>query len=589
MKQKKAGNTFKKYVTLLAGGISFVILQFIVITMLNSISDAEKIDITQKYLYINDQFEYLMTDNMSLIRGVAAYIQINDTYDDAEMNTLLNILYEDKLANEVRNVGIIQDTTIRWVYPIEGNASAIGIDLSKVEGQADGILKIKNSKKTGVFGPVELVQGGRGIIIRIPILKSETYWGMASIVLNADTAFLFMGDIAKEQNVSLLITHSDNDDEIIYGDKSLLEQNPMRFTSSDNLNFWNTYIMPEDGWFAYQKYLVIFSILSFALSLYIAYRTYKFHSSYGTILESRDSMREISTKDNFTGIWNRRYFDERVLEAITLSERQFYPMSLIYFDLDHFKTINDTYGHAHGDLVLLAVAEKVSNIIRTGDIFARWGGDEFIILLPQTELVGAMAVAEKIRYEVENIKIKDFKGVTASIGVSEHINLEFWESWFLRTDSALYFSKEHGKNRVTTTDQIENQAVHTKIIWLHEWNCGITTIDDAHKAAAFKCNELVKSSFDETHFDETIRKADMLIDEVRNHFDFEIKYLEKINYPDVEGHRALHNELLTMTEYLYSRLLEKQVTTYEMLDFLKNKVVLGHLVYADKNYRDFIK
>jgi len=306
------------------------------------------------------------------------------------------------------------------------------------------------------------------------------------------------------------------------------------------------------------------------------------------MVESRDSMKEISTKDNFTGIWNRRYFDERVLEAIALSERQFYPMSLIYFDLDHFKTINDTYGHAHGDLVLLAVAECVNDVIRAEDIFARWGGDEFIILLPQTELIGAMAVAEKVRKAVENIKVKDSKGVTASLGVSEHINLEFWESWFSRTDHALYFSKEHGKNRVTTTDQLENQMVHTKIIWLKEWDCGIASIDDAHKAATFKCNELVKSSFNESHYDDTIRKAEILIDEVKTHFEFEIKYLEKIEYPHVEEHRILHKELLIMTQYLYKRLLEKEVSSSEMLDFLKNKVVLGHLVYADKKYRDFM-
>ena len=118
-------------------------------------------------------------------------------------------------------------------------------------------------------------------------------------------------------------------------------------------------------------------------------------------------------------------------------------------DIDKFKHINDEYGHNIGDLVLKTLADVIKENIRETDCFARWGGEEFVLLLPETEQKGAIALAEKIRNAVEKKNFNLASNVTISIGVSTYNKGETLESIYSRADKALYASKEQGRNQVT--------------------------------------------------------------------------------------------------------------------------------------------
>ena len=163
-----------------------------------------------------------------------------------------------------------------------------------------------------------------------------------------------------------------------------------------------------------------------------------------------DIGRKLEKRANFdplTGILNRGAFLE-VFDYLTATPIN-YPLGLILFDLDDFKRINDTYGHRAGDMVLQAVAKTVKRNIRRTDLFARWGGEEFVILLPKTDLKGAQKVAEKLRKALEELKIEPFGiRVTASFGVTEIAPGELLEEALERADRALYRAKSRGKNRV---------------------------------------------------------------------------------------------------------------------------------------------
>ena len=158
---------------------------------------------------------------------------------------------------------------------------------------------------------------------------------------------------------------------------------------------------------------------------------------------------KISITDSLTGIYNRNKFDQALSYQLSLAERYQSPFSSILMDIDHFKRINDTHGHLCGDQVLRDIAKLVSNSIRNSDIFARWGGEEFIVLLPHTELEQAGLVAEKLCKLIASHAFADVDTVTASFGVAQFASGSSRDDFLSRCDDALYVSKHKGRNRVT--------------------------------------------------------------------------------------------------------------------------------------------
>lgn len=159
-------------------------------------------------------------------------------------------------------------------------------------------------------------------------------------------------------------------------------------------------------------------------------------------------LQELSEKDALTGIYNRRGFEKFLDMEFKLARRYKRPLSLIMFDVDNFKKINDTFGHDVGDEVLKRITEIVKKNIRSTDIFARWGGEEFMILLPETPLEKAKLVAEKLRRAIEKGDFGKVGKVTASFGVTQLKDEDTPETFIKRVDQAMYLAKRKGKNRV---------------------------------------------------------------------------------------------------------------------------------------------
>lgn len=157
----------------------------------------------------------------------------------------------------------------------------------------------------------------------------------------------------------------------------------------------------------------------------------------------------IASTDKLTGIYNRHKFEEVFALESERSRRFSAPLSIILIDIDHFKRVNDHYGHDIGDEVLKRLAEIVQDSIRKIDIFARWGGEEFLILCPGTDREQARQLAEKLRSTVE--AVSDFpkiRNITISLGVSTFATEDTFSELFKRADESLYYAKEKGRNRV---------------------------------------------------------------------------------------------------------------------------------------------
>jgi diguanylate cyclase (GGDEF)-like protein len=173
------------------------------------------------------------------------------------------------------------------------------------------------------------------------------------------------------------------------------------------------------------------------------------------VLEAKrlmETLREANLRDPMTGLHNRRFLEESVENLLAQAQRRNAHLSIMMLDLDYFKMVNDTHGHDAGDAVLKALSKVLTRSVRGGDYVIRYGGEEFMILLHETEATAAMDVGEKIRLAVEEMKVPIAGGVlqkTISIGVADYPadSDTFWQTVKF-ADVALYKAKETGRNRV---------------------------------------------------------------------------------------------------------------------------------------------
>jgi diguanylate cyclase (GGDEF)-like protein len=158
---------------------------------------------------------------------------------------------------------------------------------------------------------------------------------------------------------------------------------------------------------------------------------------------------ELANTDPLTGLANRRYAMSEIDRAIIVARKDKTPLSLVVFDLDHFKAVNDTHGHVAGDRVLAKVARLAQLLVPEGGMAARFGGEEFVILLPLTDTQAACEFAEKLRWTIESGSgVEDVPGVTASIGYASFEASDTSLTLFARADAALYEAKTGGRNQI---------------------------------------------------------------------------------------------------------------------------------------------
>jgi diguanylate cyclase len=168
--------------------------------------------------------------------------------------------------------------------------------------------------------------------------------------------------------------------------------------------------------------------------------------------------RQDALSDGLTGLVNRRGFDLSLAACLATPEPPFVGPSLLIADIDHFKKINDSYGHLFGDKVIRSIAQILKANVKGKDVAARYGGEEFVVLLPETPLAGAHAVAEKIRATIAGSRIRRtdnnelLEPVTISVGVTSYRAGESSGDFVGRADGALYASKTQGRNRVTVAE-----------------------------------------------------------------------------------------------------------------------------------------
>ena len=309
--------------------------------------------------------------------------------------------------------------------------------------------------------------------------------------------------------------------------------------------------------------------------------------------QALDQMQEAAGTDRLTGAWNRRRFEDGAMRLIALSGRREDPLSLVMFDLDHFKRVNDTFGHGVGDQVLRAVSSTVQEQLRGSDALVRWGGEEFIALCPATTLAGATILAEKIRQAVEANAMPQVGMVTISLGVAQRQKGEALEAWIARADGALYRAKERGRNRTEASlEMVESHGDEAPSILALVWDdallCGQPEIDHQHQQLYHLSNSLLAAITSGRYPADAKLQMQLLIAHVAQHFHDEETLLARAGYPDLVAHAKEHTRLIAKAKEVQQEMGGAQADLPALLTFLALDLVKGHLMGWDRRFFKFL-
>ncbi len=380
-----------------------------------------------------------LTQNINLARGLRAFVMANPNLGDPErFDILLREFYVQ--GEDIKNIGVAPDNEISHVYPVEGNEGAIGLRYAELPEQYAAVELAMETRESVLAGPVDLVQGGRGMIDRTPVyLPDGRYWGVVSLVLDVDS--MIDSVIAEVDGFGLdwavrTVANDISPERYVGGRVTVFDDPTAVLTMAVPNGSWELAVrptVPAGGnalLIAFQAFAVV---LAAAISALVFDRN-----------RDRWRTRMLALHDDLTGLANRRRLEARAERACVAARRDGHPVSIAYVDLDDFKPINDAYGHQAGDEVLRTVARRLGGLVRSTDTIARVGGDEFVVLLPETRPADARKRAEEfvasielpVRYHGHDLR------VGASFGVASYPDDgDSFDALLAHADSEMYSAK----------------------------------------------------------------------------------------------------------------------------------------------------
>jgi diguanylate cyclase (GGDEF)-like protein/hemerythrin-like metal-binding protein/PAS domain S-box-containing protein len=300
-------------------------------------------------------------------------------------------------------------------------------------------------------------------------------------------------------------------------------------------------------------------------------------------------LRYLSDHDSLTGLYNRHYFDSIIEHEMEFADRYGHPLSMILLDLDYFKRINDQFGHPSGDEVLRTISQLLVRKTRSSDVLVRFGGEEFLILLPHTTLDNAARVAEKLRAAVEAESFPDVGSVTISLGFAERMRAESFNHLYRRMDDALYRAKSNGRNRAILSSGLERlSAAVFHLDWRSEWNSGNDLVDEQHKELNLLGNRLIELALSGKEQSGTLAMLDQLIAHVITHFADEEAIMAEHGYPDLALHQSIHQKLKEKVLSLREAFVDGGVKATAFFSFVIDDLMIGHLQNVDTRFFPFL-
>ncbi len=355
---------------------------------------------------IRSNLEAQIYSDIYYANSLATLASVNPDSTDQQWELIAEKLFSR--SGNLRNIGIAPNDVIEFVYPLQGNEEALGFDYRTVPEQWQAVQRARELKSIFITGPVELVQGGLGFMALNPIFTdppdNRKYWGTSGVIVDIDALFLNTGVKQLQQKYHFAIQSfngGEKNGEIFYGDSTVFDDVMASEFVSLPSGSWHMAVSSQGlqsttPWYRlYSARLIGYPMLLIVVSL------------YSVIYMLSRAARTNSLQEELTNLPNRRYFMYSREQAMRDSAKKGSKFTLLNLDLNYFKSINDTYGHAVGDIVLVTVAERIRKVLRASDLVARVGGDEFLVLLPRvTDEENIHRVIENLHQEISSKPIE---------------------------------------------------------------------------------------------------------------------------------------------------------------------------------------
>jgi len=327
-----------------------------------------------------------------------------------------------------------------------------------------------------------------------------------------------------------------------------------------------------------------------SLLLALAFTSCAFTILFSLYRIENEKLKEIASHDLMTGCLSRRA-GIRILEnTMKTSERNKKPLSMVLLDIDHFKRVNDNWGHMVGDKVLKRVAKIVKAELREQDSVIRTGGEEFVILLPDTDAQNAVLAAERLRVAIESFSHPSVGKITASFGVAEKRKEDNRLTWYKRVDDALYHAKETGRNRVFNADDLDKEfpVATVQIEWKSEWESGNQEIDKQHRELVQFGNELIFNVFSEENKEKIAPKLDEFLNHVIFHFNSEEEILYSSKFVGAKEHSEAHKLIIADALRMKDAYLSGKLKPSAFFSFIFEDFIVGHMLKEDVKFFPFV-
>lgn len=422
---------------------------------------------------MRSRLESALNATVFLAQGLVAYVVGVGVPEEPQVSRALKALYD---ADErIRNVGLAPGNKLTFIYPVTGNERAFGLRFENRPDQWPSVKKAIETRQSVLAGPVKLVQGGEAIINRTPVFLADgSYWGVISTVIDL-TRLLGGVGLGEEVSGVRYVLYGDNAGEqsaaVVLGRPGEADARDVRLGIEVPGGRWHLVAMPAAGWAGVTHEVFLLRALLWSLSLILAGFTHALLTGRATAREmaaalarlnaelhvTNRELYRLSRDDELTHLPNRRAFEEAYALAWRSAVRAGSAITVMMADVDRFKTINDSHGHAAGDATLVEVAAAIRGELRRGDdLVARFGGEEFVVMIAGQDAASIARLAENIRAAVARcrVPVQGETGLGAPVTISIGVATCTPSPQALRSvlidaaDHALYAAKNAGRDRV---------------------------------------------------------------------------------------------------------------------------------------------